>query len=263
MENWIILLVTLMALVSAACALRIWILTAELGRERRMGIMKSAIIRNLSKEIRTPLQSMSRQADIISREDIFLSKDEKNTISGQMTYNVSLISTLLDEMTDYVEGGGGHCIKEELFSPTMICRQCIMSNMNNTYLNPDVQLRFRREMDDGTFIRSDVHIVVLILNKLIINACKFTRQGEITIGCNTTETPDCLTIYVQDTGVGMPEFRRDAMFEWFEHPGTTGDDEVEFDLSVAQKMALKIGGTLRYDAMYRDGTRMLLLLPVK
>lgn len=262
MDSLIVAIIVIMAFACAACILRIRNLTSEIGRLRRDSMMKSAFMRNLNNEIRTPPLSINRQADVISQEDIFLSKDEKHTIAGQMRYNVSLISTLLDELSACIGNGQGHNISKERFSPTMMCRQCITSNLNNTYLSPDVKLRFRREMDDATFICSDMHIVELILNKLVINACKFTKQGEILIGCNTTENPDCLTIYVQDTGVGMPEDRTDKIFDWFENPDEAGA-EVEFDLSVAQKMAVRLGGTLRFDDRYRQGTRMTLLLPMK
>lgn len=260
MDRIVFVLMGVLLLFGAACVVYILILMARLRDERKRSLMKSAFIRNLSNEIRTPLQSMDKQAEMISREDVFLSKDEKKTISGQMMYNVSLISTLLDEMMAYVGNGKGHDIKEECFSPTMICQRCVTSNLNNTYLKPGVRLRFVHEMDDDVFVHSDMHIVELILNKLVINACKFTGQGEILIGCNMTETPDCLTIYVQDSGVGVPEERRGIMFKWFDNPDETGA-EVEFDLSVARRMASKLGGTLRFDSTYRNGTRMVLTLP--
>lgn len=261
MENLVIVLAVTLAVVCAACAVRIWILTAELRRERSAGVTKSAFIRNLSNEIRTPLLSMSRQTGTLSRDDIFLSKDEKQAISGQMMFCVRLISTLLDEMMAYVEGGNGHDMQADRFSPTMLCRRCLDSNRDNPYLKTGVQLKFRREMDDGVFVTADMHIVELLLNKLIINACKFTEQGTITVGCNVTDMPGCLSLYVEDTGNGIPEERRNAVFGWFDHPEKAGH-EVEFDLSVAQKMAVKLGGTLRIDPAYDKGTRLQLLMPL-
>lgn len=252
---------------AAACIiflLRIRTLTKELEHERKLSLTKSAFISNLSREIRTPLLSMRNQTETLSREDIFLSKDEKQTISGQMAYNVNLISTLLDEMMSISGCGEGHEINDVGFSPTLMCLRCITSNQSNTYLTPGVQLRFKREMSDGVFIKSDVHIVELIVNKLLINACKFTKEGEIVVGCNLTDNPECLTIYIQDTGAGIPSNRRDAMFDWFDNPVTTmAGAEVEFDLSVAQHLAMKLGGLLRLDETYQQGTRMTLVLPVK
>jgi hypothetical protein len=40
-------------------------------------------------------------------------------------------------------------------------------------------------------------------------------------------------------------------------------EETEFDLSVAQRLASKIGGYLRYDETYTRGTRMEFVLPVR
>ena len=40
-------------------------------------------------------------------------------------------------------------------------------------------------------------------------------------------------------------------------------EETEFDLSVAQRLASKIGGYLRFDETYTRGTRMEFVLPVR
>lgn len=254
-------------ILAAACVLfllRIRTLTRELERERKLSVTKSAFISNLSNEIRTPLLSMRRQTETLSREDIFLSKDEKQTISGQMEYNVNLIATLLDEMMSISGCGEGHEISDVGFSPTQMCLRCVTSNQNNTYLSPGVKLRLNKEMSDGVFVRSDVHVVELIVNKLIITACRFTKEGEIVVGCNMTENPECLTVYVRDTGTGIPSNRREAMFDWFDNPVTTlPGAETEFDLSVTQHLAMKLGGLVRLDETYTKGTRMTLVLPVR
>ncbi len=262
MDSLAVLMIATLTIICVVCCARIWKLTAELNRERRKILKNSAFIRNLSKEIQTPLKSINHNAEMVAREDIYLSKDEKKTIAGQMTYNVNLITTLLDEMKGCVDGDGGREVRQELFSPTLMCRRCVDSNLSNTYLKNGVKMSFKREMADDIFISSDMRIVELIINKMLITACKFTDKGEIVVGCNTTEVQGRLTIYVQDTGRGIPENRRKVMFDWFEHPVTEGDNEIEFDLSVAQKMALKLGGTLRHDETYHQGVRMLLLLPM-
>lgn len=262
MDSLAVLMIATLTIICVVCCARIWKLTAELNRERRKSSKNSAFIRNLSKEIQTPLKSINHNAEIVAREDIYLSKDEKKTIAGQMAYNVNLITTLLDEMKGCVDSDGGREVRQELFSLTLMCRRCVDSNLSNTYLKNGVKMSFKREMADDIFVSSDMRIVELIINKMLITACKFTDKGEIVVGCNTTEVQGRLTIYVQDTGRGIPENRRKVMFDWFEHPATEGDNEIEFDLSVAQKMALKLGGTLRQDETYHQGVRMLLLLPM-
>ena len=261
MDSFVVFLLVALCFCCLVLFVRTRALSSELKRERKLGVMKSAFIRNLGNEIRTPLLSMRRHARMIADEAVFLSKDEKKGISGQLKFNVDLISTLLDEMSSFMGNTEERKVKYDNFSPNLICQQCILTNMNNTYLVPEVNLRFRREIEDSTFVRSDTRIVELILNKLIINACKFTKKGEIVIGCTTKDTPDFLNIYVEDTGGGIPADRIGCLFDWFDNPHDGAD--VEFDLSIAQMMAVKIGGLLSLDEKYSPGTRMVLSLPMR
>ena len=52
------------------------------------------------------------------------------------------------------------------------------------------------------------------------------------------------------------------MFSWFENPGDM-NDVAELDLSIAQRLAVRVGGYIRYDDYYQLGTRMVLVLPLK
>jgi len=134
--------------------------------------------------------------------------------------------------------------------------------MTSIYHRSAVKLHFRRELSDGFFLNSDRHLVELIVNKLVINACRFTEQGEIVVGCNTTEHAGKLTISVSDTGGGIPTNRRNRLFSYFERPDDV-KDKAELDLSICQRIAEKLGGELFYDEHYQFGTRFMLVLPMR
>jgi signal transduction histidine kinase len=134
--------------------------------------------------------------------------------------------------------------------------------MNSIYHCKRVKLQFNRELRDEFFVNSDRHLVELIVNKLIINACKFTEEGTVTVGCNTTTHADRLTIYVCDTGKGIPEARMSNLFSYFDEPDDL-QDEAELDLSICRRIAEKLGGELLYDVAYQDGTRLELILPLR
>lgn len=83
------------------------------------------------------------------------------------------------------------------------------------------------------------------------------------VGCNTTENEGMLTLDVSDTGAGIPKDRLSRLFSWFEQPDDMRD-EAELDLSICQRLAQKIGGVLFIDELYaRQGTRVVLVLPIK
>lgn len=257
-----IVLVVILAIALIACLYHMRTLSAQVSKAQRSEKMKQAFIHNISHEIRTPLHSVSGMAEVISDESLYLSKSEKRNISDQIKYNAALIATLIDEvllLSD--ETTSGHLIEFEEISPNIVCRRCLEASLHQSQ-RPSVRTTFKRELSDEFFVHTDPHLLELIINKLLLNASRFTQEGEIAIGCNTTDNPDRLTIYVQDTGKGIPEERKSKLFNWFEQPDETRD-EAELDLSIVQKLAARINGLVRVDNTYKKGTRMQIILPIR
>ena len=200
--------------------------------------LKSHFIKSLAYEIRSPLQSVMKLA-----------------------YHSSLMATLLDEVEIYADSNKkGHEITDERFSPNRVCERCIDANLHN--VPEGVKMTFRQETGHSVFVSADRHLVELVLNKLIILACRFSKKGEITVGCRYEENSHRLTFVVQDMGGGIPEGRGDALFNWYNDPDDVFD-ETEIDLSVSQKLASKLGGFIHWDDTYKNGTRMEFVLPVR
>ena len=254
----VIILLIVACLVLAFCLVQ---QRREAQKCRQATEMKSAFIKALAREIRTPLHSVSGLAEIISKEDLYLSKEEKRNISNQILYNARLIATLLDEVSIYYdEASDGHIMQDERFSPNRLCMTCIDANVASA--NKGVKILFRRGVGDEVFVSAERHIVELVLNKLICISCRFTLKGEITVTTKYDHTRKLLTYIVEDTGGGIPEDRRDVLFKWFDNPDMLSD-EVEFDLSVAYRLIEKIGGNLHWDNTYTKGTRMEFVFPVR
>lgn len=261
----LLIIILIIALVGLVCCLGyIKTLKSRINAMAKSERMKQAFLSNINHEIRMPLKAVSEMAGMVSKEDLYLSKNEKRNISDQLTFNANLIGTLMDEAMMFTDTtSDGHPFHMESFSPNALCRRCLEANMYSIYHRQAVKLNFKRELNDEFFVKNDRHLVELILNKLILNACRFTEVGEVLVGCNTSENVDRLTVFVEDTGVGVPESRRNNLFSWFEEPDDI-NDEAEIDLSICQRVAQKIGGVLFIDDHYqRRGTRMVLVLPLR
>ncbi len=257
----IVLILTILLIACIGC---LCILYARLRKSQKADRIKQIFLMSMNHEIRVPLEAIAGLADMISNEKVYLSKNEKQDISDQLNYNANLVETLFDEVMMFTGNEKeGHQLRDESFSANVLCRRCLEANMNSIYHRKEVKMSFKRELNDEFFVKSDRHLVELILNKLILNACRFTEQGEVLVGCNTREYDDRMVFYVEDTGGGIPENRLNKMFSWFETPEDM-NDEVELDLSICQQIAHKLGGMLVRDEQYqRQGTRMLLVLPLK
>lgn len=226
--------------------------------------MHRIFLKNVIQESELPLRQVSRMAKMLSKDDLYLSKNEKHNMAEQLNGYAYFIDTLLNELMLFTNSSDevAH-VRREQFSPNELCRRCLEINISNIYHRQAVKLNFHRTMSDEFFIESDRHVIEIILNKLIQNACRFTEKGEVVVGCNTTENEGMLTVDVSDTGAGIPKDRLSRLFSWFEQPDDMRD-EAELDLSICQRLAQKIGGVLFIDELYaRQGTRVVLVLPIK
>jgi CheY-like chemotaxis protein len=67
------------------------------------------------------------------------------------------------------------------------------------------------------FIKTDNEKLYAILANLVINAIKYSDSGSIELGYSLVdfENSTYVQFYVKDTGIGIPENRREAVFERF------------------------------------------------
>ncbi len=256
-----VVLIIVLVLTCLLLVLRLKQLQARVSALYRSDKLKSHFIKAMVHEIREPLQSVTALAEMMGNQGLFLSKGEKKQVADQINFHTSMMATLLDEIQVYgADGKGGHQMEDERFSPNRLCERCIDANLHN--VKKGVKLMFRQETGQGVFVSSDRHIVELVLNKLVLLACKFTQKGEIAVGCAYDELTHRLTFVVKDTGGGIPEERQDSLFKWFSDPDDMYD-ETEIDLSIAQQLASKLGGYLHWDDTYKNGTRIEFILPVR
>jgi two-component system sensor histidine kinase RpfC len=87
-------------------------------------------------------------------------------------------------------------------------------------------LAINTEIDPAAarWFSGDQHHIRQVLLNLLANAVKFTEKGEITLRVKATPAPGgaLVRVEVQDTGIGIPESKQNAIFE----PFTQADDSV-------------------------------------
>jgi signal transduction histidine kinase len=112
-------------------------------------------------------------------------------------------------------------------------------------------------------LRTDEAKVSQILRNFISNALKFTpRGGSVTVGCE--EGAGMVRFVVADTGRGIPEGQRDAIFQPFvqvEKGLTRSADGSGLGLAIARELAERMGGTLTVTSEVGAGSRFVLSLP--
>ncbi|TIN52689.1 MAG: HAMP domain-containing histidine kinase, partial [Mesorhizobium sp.] len=70
-----------------------------------------------------------------------------------------------------------------------------------------------RVVDSGLCVDSDPMMLKRILNNLVSNAFRYTKQGGVLLGCRRRGA--CVEIQVLDSGPGIPADQQGMVFEEF------------------------------------------------
>lgn len=179
---------------------------------------KSEFLANMSHEIRTPLNAVIGFSELLS--NTIQDDKQKNYIQ---TINVAgnNLLTIINDILDLSKIEAG---KVELhFKPINL--RTILKEIQAMFTHnvQDTGIEFILDVQDDLpelILFDDVRIRQILLN-LANNAVKFTEKGhvKITLQVSPSRSHDLssidLKIFVEDTGIGIPENEKDRIFEAF------------------------------------------------
>jgi signal transduction histidine kinase len=122
-----------------------------------------------------------------------------------------------------------------------------------------------REKNQSLLINSDGARLRQIVSNLVSNALKYTENGSVTIAASVSSNmPNCATIEVIDTGIGIEEKYLDRIFQPYvrlENAKRTRSEGSGLGLSIAQRLVASIGGSLRVESQLNLGSRFEVTVP--
>lgn len=205
--------------------------------------MKSVFLANMSHEIRTPLNAIVGFTQLIADREV--PTDEKEEYAPIILTNVDLLLKLVNDILDLARIESGHLVFQH--------RQCNLNDLiDELYANfqPDIpeSIRLIKHIPEKpVYIFSDYARILQILDNFMRNALKFTTSGFIEIGYREEAEVGRVSLYVKDTGTGIPKEKQTAIFERFsklnEFVQGTG-----LGLSICQAIAQRLDGKLKLES---------------
>jgi PAS domain S-box-containing protein len=226
---------------------------------------KSDFVASMSHELRTPLNAIIGYSEILL-EDAQSARQESETadlrkIQDAGKHLLGLIDNILD--LSKIEAG-----KMTLYLETFELRPMIDSvaaTVTPLAKKTGNALVVNCADEIGT-MRSDLTKVRQTLFNLLSNACKFTRNGTITLTAlrDTNEAGDWVEFQVRDTGIGMTPDQQAKVFEAFIQAdasttrvyGGTG-----LGLAITKSFCRLMGGDVTLTSEAGKGTTFVVRLP--
>jgi signal transduction histidine kinase/DNA-binding response OmpR family regulator len=226
---------------------------------------KSQFLANMSHELRTPLNAIIGLSEMLfsnaARFGTEKAAEPLRRVHRAGTHLLGLINQVLD--LSKIEAGKLELSPEQVSLAPLIdevagtARQLAEQNRNRLILRmPD---------DPGSLWVDPMRLRQVLLN-LLSNACKFTRDGEVTISVSrhAGSERNWIELAVADTGIGMTTEQQDRLFEEFTQAdsstarryGGTG-----LGLAITRRLIHMMGGDIAVGSEPGKGSRFTVRLP--
>jgi len=221
--------------------------------------MKKEFVKRVSHEIRTPLNAITGFNEILNNPDIPLEQKERQELLDRISENVKAITGIVDEL---LQVANTESMQDYARYDTVLCNQFLSELIykHREDVNANVELRYTTKVINRFSIQTNQEMIGKIIEHLLGNAIKFTKQGFIELNC--TQNNENVAISITDTGCGIPADKQDEVFEQFVKADAFRQG-IGLGLTVSRKMAQKMGGDLQLDKTYTTGARFILTLPIK
>jgi signal transduction histidine kinase len=223
--------------------------------------VKDEFLANISHELRTPLTAVVGYISLME-EGLAgpVTGEQLRTLAQVKTSSNQLLDLIGDllELTTLKRGG------LEAVTSAFDVRDPMHEAITNTRGRADgVALRVA-EPEASVIMVSDRRKIMKLLTALLSNAYKFTTSGEIRV--SVTARNDIVRYSVSDTGIGIPEDMRQAVFEEFRQ--VDGSSTRRFGgsglgLALAQRLARLLGGEIFVESAPGEGSTFTVELPLQ
>ncbi|WP_294544830.1 response regulator [uncultured Bacteroides sp.] len=216
--------------------------------------LKSAFLANMSHEIRTPLNAIVGFSDLLMITDNPAEKEEYSKI---INTNNELLLKLINDILDLskIEAGSVE-LKYEEFDLAVYFDE-LATSMQWRIKNPQVRLV---SVNPYTvcMVKLDKKRFTQILTNYVTNAIKYTPEGTIEMGYEKVE--EGIRIYVRDTGIGIPEDKKDKVFYRFEKLDEFAQG-TGLGLSICKAIVEACEGSIGFESEYGKGSFFWAVLP--
>ncbi len=228
---------------------------------------KSVFLAKMSHELRTPLNAIIGYSEMLEEETSETGKVESvqdlRKIQAAGKHLLSLINDVLD-LSKIEAGKMG--LQLETFVVAGLIDQ-IVSTIQSTVAKNKNTLQVRVAENVGEMSADSTKVRQILLN-LLSNACKFTDHGTIglNVSRNTMDDREWLQFQVSDTGIGITEEQKAALFQDFSQADTSISRKyggTGLGLAITDRFVQMMDGYISFESEAGKGSTFTVWLPAQ
>ena len=224
---------------------------------RKADEKKNEFIQDITHQIRTPLNIINGFTQVLRDDYEGIPQEEIDNITETMQTNAIHISRMVGMLI--VASNAGKDVKVDTHE--RVCIKELIQHVADTYASRPphtIDLTTDVQVDDKRTVKTNRDYLTKALNELLFNAKKFTTEGHVKLSVKTDGLK--VMFFVEDTGPGISESVRKNLFDTFQK-GDIFSEGLGLGLPVCRQLVRLIGGELKLDATYTNGSRFVIVIP--
>lgn len=234
------------------------IVLQDVNKEHLLDIMRKEFVANVSHELKTPITTIKSYTETLLESELDDESEKKflRVIDRENSRMSRIVTDLLSlSNIDYNRNNLSFSKFDtyEFIDEAIESQSILISSKNH-------KIEFNIAMDIND-IYADRNGADQILTNIISNSCKYTPEnGKISILAKNVD--DFVEIKISDNGIGIPEEDLPRITERFyrvEKGRSRAMGGTGLGLSIANEMIKLLGGNLKLDSKFGEGTTVTLL----
>jgi len=225
--------------------------------------VKSAFLSTMSHELRTPLNAIIGLSELIESCDNWDEIHEfTQIINLQGNGLLEIIESIFEIIQLETEDADVDVVEIELnsFFNSLVSK---FENRRSFHKKENIELCYNPDENcKNPVILSDRKKLKIVIENLVDNALKFTKEGFVEYGYKRID--DSIEFFVSDSGVGIDESKKHVIFERFRQADDSHTREfggIGLGLAICQKIADRMGAELDFRSKSGEGTTFFFILP--